>query len=86
MGRAGLTSFDVLLRCVRVPASLVLAGQFRIALAGFAFASALTTALTTALLANLLFGCLEVVLSDGGCPERIGKGLVQKVVDVDGTI
>ena len=76
MGRAGLTWSDVLIRCVRVPASLVLAGQFRIALAGFAFASALTTALTTALWASLLLGGLEIVLGDGSCPERVGESLV----------
>ena len=84
MGRARLTWSDLLIRCVRAPASLsgTPAGSFPIAFTGFALASALANAL----LASLLLGCLEVVLGYEGCSERISEGLVQKVVDANGTI
>ena len=81
MGRAGLTWFDLWILCVRAPAPLPPVA-FRIAFTGFALASALANAL----LASLLLGCLEVVLGYEGCSERISEGLVQKVVDANGTI
>ena len=79
MGRAGLTWFDLWILCVRAPAPLS-PGAFRIGFTGFALAIALLA------LASLLLGRLEVILGYGGCSEHVSEGLVQKVIDANGTI
>ena len=47
---------------------------------------AFALAISLLALASLLLGRLEIILGYGGCSEHVSEGLVQKVIDANGTI